>query len=225
MEIRQKKCKPVKRFKVAGVSVVGAMVMAAVLGCGASDESVSPGVQLSVSPDRSANSGSNQGAVPSEKPKEHDGGTVSLVKGYESFDKLWGDTDFSVRGVAGAARVEVVEKTPFTVTDFKVAASSDPSMVGATITIRQTGSLDYLVSGLTDLLVEGKEYLLMVFAFNWASDGPPVPNQYVITGEQAAWELTSDGMAAPIFYGEASKADEIRRVLEPEVIEQVLATR
>ncbi|MDR0432082.1 MAG: hypothetical protein LBH48_02050, partial [Bifidobacteriaceae bacterium] len=95
--------------------------------------------------------------------------------------------------------VEILGEMPFTVTDFLVEASSDPSMVGSTITIRQTGRVDFLVEGLTDRLVEGKEYLLMVYVFRMEPDGPQIGNQYCISGERAAWEFTSGETAVAIF--------------------------
>ncbi|MDR1633602.1 MAG: hypothetical protein LBS27_01485 [Bifidobacteriaceae bacterium] len=189
---------------MAGVVVAGAFVLAAVAGCGAADGSapaVSPSV-LDGTPSAEAGGGSTE-------TQEYLGGSVSLVKDYTSFDELWVDTEVSVRGVAGQSRVEVVGKMPFTVTDFLVEASSDPAVAGETIGVRQTGAVDFRVEGLADLLVEGGEYLLMVYAFHMERDGPQLGNQYHITGGQAVWVLADGGgSATPIFPGEA---DEIRR--------------
>jgi hypothetical protein len=158
----------------------------------------------------------DQGAT----PRQDNGGTVSLIRTYSSFEELWADSVLAVRGVAGSATIEVIEGLPFTLTQLTVTESSDPSAVGTQITIMQTGSTEYPVSGLEDLLIEGEEYLLMLWQFGFAVD-EPIPNQYIVTGAQAAWMFTADGQAVPIFPDNGDGA-EICRVLNTDDVTQVL---
>jgi hypothetical protein len=77
-----------------------------------------------------------------------------------------------------------------------------------------------LVEGLTDLLVEGKEYLLMVYVFRMEPDGPQIGNQYSIAGERAAWVFTGGETAVAIF---PDDSEGIPLELSPDQTAQVLA--
>jgi hypothetical protein len=144
-------------------------------------------------------------------------GSVSLVETFTSLEEVMAASDLSARGVAGDAHVVVLHDIPFTITDFTVNASSDESMVGRTITIRQTGAVDYRIEGVTDILRPGQEYLLLVKAFE-ITPGQVLDNQYVITGEQGGWEIEGTG-ATPIFNGE----QQLARDLSPDQLGLVLA--
>ena len=213
------------RFKITGLVVVGVLIMVTAMGCGAGDESGSqePTAVTDSGPDVDTDRGTSPD-LPVE-PVVYNGGLASLVKGYTTFDQLWEDSVFSVSGVAASAEIEIdtVDRSPTTITEFLVEASSDPSIVGTSIYIRQTGSADLPPYGLPDILIEGQEYLLFAHPFRWEPDIPLVPEQYVITGQQAAWLITGD-KASPIF-PDTDDPDEIRQILSPDQIEQILAER
>jgi hypothetical protein len=126
-------------------------------------------------------------------------GSVSLVKSYGSVAELETDADLLVEGVAGVSRVETVNDVPFTITELGVTASSDASFVGQTINIRQTGSADWLIEGVTDILRQSERYVLFVSAYR-VGGVTRSSTQYVITGEQGGWRVTQQG-ALPIFDG------------------------
>jgi len=136
----------------------------------------------------------------SQTPVYH--GSVSLVKSYRSVAELETDADLLVDGVAGASRVEILYEVPFTITELHVTASSDASFVGRTISIRQTGSTDWLIEGVTDLLQPTERYVLFVSSYI-TNGGARSSAQYVITGEQGGWIVTQRGIL-PIFDGTAA---------------------
>jgi len=146
-------------------------------------------------------------------------GSVSLVYYFETMAALEEASDFSARGIAGSSRVEVLHEVPFTLTDFTITASSDESMIGETITIRQTGATDYRLEGVTDLLRSGREYLLVLSAFTLDAR-KLVTGQFVITGEQGGWLITPRDVV-PIFDDSLALAHN----LSWQQVDQLLAER
>jgi len=135
---------------------------------------------------------------------------------YVSIGDVTADSDSIVVGVASDCRIDWRHGMPYTVTSFSVTDSSDPSLIGASISIRQIGSVDHLIEGVTKVLESGSEYLLILSAFR-LDNGSPIEGQYVVTGEQGGWQITRAG-AQPIFEGHPDVASS----LSPEQVAAIL---
>lgn len=126
---------------------------------------------------------------------------ASLADAYSTVNDLSTASSLIVAGTAGTSHVEKVGEVPFTVTDFKVTdLTKAPSSIvsGSTIQVRQSpGSVSPADSPASDEdaglagLTSGTQYLLYLQPFTFSDTAHAVPNEYVITGGQAAWEKTS----------------------------------
>lgn len=115
--------------------------------------------------------------------------SVSLGQQVASRDQLRKESNAVIVGEASGASVEYVQGVPFTVTAVTVARGTLP--VGSVVRVRQTGSTDYRVEGVSDLLESGSTYLLYLSKFELVQG--KWTGEYTVTAEQGAWKKSAGG--------------------------------
>jgi hypothetical protein len=128
----------------------------------------------------------NPPAPPPEKPVLH----MSRVDSFDSVAEMRAASTAVVRVTAGSARPADLHDVSMTVTEVSVDKVVAGAMPDTKLRITQFGSPEVSSPDTSKLLVEGRRYLLFVkpYVISGADTG-----QFLITGDQGAYELGSGG--------------------------------